>query len=114
MEKSATLNFRLNPTLKREAEFVLDRLGVPLPVAVNMFLHQIVLRGGIPFSVTLPRVAERIGAVKMENESCMECMDSIEDALDEADVQAKANQERLPHEAVFDGVRRELKGRGKG
>lgn len=54
MEKSATLNLRVNPTLKQNAESVLGRLGIPLSTAVDMFLNQIVLVGGIPFSVTLP------------------------------------------------------------
>ena len=31
MEKSATLNLRINPTLKQNAESVLSRLGVYLP-----------------------------------------------------------------------------------
>ena len=60
MEKSATLNLRVNPTLKQEAESVLGRLGIPMSTAVDMFLNQIVLVGGIPFSVTLPNAPESI------------------------------------------------------
>ena len=43
MEKSATLNLRVNPTLKQDAESVLGRLGIPMSTAVDMFLNQIVL-----------------------------------------------------------------------
>ncbi len=43
MEKSATLNLRINPTLKSEAETVLSRLGIPMSTAVDMFLNQVVL-----------------------------------------------------------------------
>ena len=39
MEKSATLNLRVNPTLKKDAESVLGRLGVPMSTAVDMFLN---------------------------------------------------------------------------
>ena len=39
MEKSATLNLRINPTLKSEAETVLSRLGIPMSTAVDMFLE---------------------------------------------------------------------------
>ena len=42
MEKSATLNLRINPTLKSEAETVLSRLGIPMSTAVDMFLNQVV------------------------------------------------------------------------
>ncbi len=63
MGKSATLNLRVNPELKQDAESVLERLGIPMSTAVDMFLNQIVLVGGIPFSVTLPNVPEGIEAI---------------------------------------------------
>jgi len=56
MEKSVTLNLRVNPTTKKQAEDVLKQLGVPMATAVDMFLRQITLTGGIPFDVTLPKV----------------------------------------------------------
>ena len=65
MEKSATLNLRVNPTLKQEAEIVLRRLGVPMSTAVDIFLNQIVLTGGIPFAITLPSAPENIDTTKM-------------------------------------------------
>ena len=65
MEKSATLNLRINPTLKSEAETVLSRLGIPMSTAVDMFLNQVVLVGGIPFSVTLPKAPADIDASQM-------------------------------------------------
>ena len=60
MEKTATLNLRVNPTLKQDAENILGRLGIPMSTAVDMFLNQIVLKGGIPFAVTLPKAPEAI------------------------------------------------------
>ena len=57
MEKNTTMNLRVNPSLKRQAEDVLKRLGVPMATAVDMYLHQIVLTGGIPFLVSLPKAA---------------------------------------------------------
>ena len=68
MEKSATLNLRVNPTLKKDAESVLGRLGIPMSTAVDMFLNQIVLVGGIPFSVTLPNAPESIDMMKMDED----------------------------------------------
>lgn len=65
MEKSATLNLRINPTLKRDAETVLSRLGIPMSVAVDMFLNQVVLSGGIPFAVTLPKAPTSVDASQM-------------------------------------------------
>ena len=68
MDKSATLNLRVNPTLKKNAESVLGRLGVPMSTAVDMFLNQIVLTGGIPFAITLPSAPESIDTTGMSSE----------------------------------------------
>ena len=68
MEKTATLNLRVNPTVKEQAEIVLSRLGVPMSTAINMYLNQISLTGGIPFAVTLPKAPEDINADVMTDE----------------------------------------------
>ena len=62
MEKTATLNLRVNPTVKERAEAVLSRLGVPMSTAIDMYLNQISLTGGIPFAVTLPKAPDTINA----------------------------------------------------
>ncbi|MCL2618571.1 MAG: type II toxin-antitoxin system RelB/DinJ family antitoxin [Defluviitaleaceae bacterium] len=54
MSETAGNYANLEPKLKEEAKEVLDRLGIPLNIAINMFLRQIVMRDGIPFDVTLP------------------------------------------------------------
>lgn len=68
MEKTATLNLRVNPTVKEQAEIVLSRLGVPMSTAINMYLNQISLTRGIPFAVTLPKAPEDINADVMTDE----------------------------------------------
>ena len=68
MEKTGTLNLRVNPALKQDAEAVLGRLGIPMSTAVDMFLNQIVLVGGIPFPVTLPNAPESIDTTGMTDE----------------------------------------------
>lgn len=65
MEKSTTLNLRVNPTLKSDAEIILSRLGIPMSTAVDMFLNQVVLVGGIPFSVTIPKPSADIDVSQM-------------------------------------------------
>lgn len=60
MEKTATLNLRVNPAVKENAEAVLSKLGIPMSTAINMYLNQISLTGGIPFPVTLPQVPDSV------------------------------------------------------
>lgn len=65
MEKATTLNVRVNPMVKARAEEVLSKLGVPMSTAINMYLNQISLTGGIPFAVTLPQAPNAIDMDKM-------------------------------------------------
>ena len=65
MEKTATLNIRINPEVKSSAETVLTQLGVPMATAIDMFLKQITLTGGIPFAITLPKAPDSINADSM-------------------------------------------------
>ena len=39
MEKTATLNLRINPTLKADVDAILSRLGIPMSTAVDNVLQ---------------------------------------------------------------------------
>lgn len=67
MEKTATLNLRVNPIAKQRAETVLKQLGIPMSTAMDMYLNQIALVGGIPFPVTLPKAPLSVDADRMTN-----------------------------------------------
>ena len=54
MAKTETLHIRVNETVKENAEETLDMLGISIAEAVNMFLCQVNLVGGLPFDVKLP------------------------------------------------------------
>lgn len=68
MEKTATLNLRVNPKVKKRAEDVLNALGIPMSTAIDMYLNQISLTGGIPFPVTLPKMPTSVNADEMSAE----------------------------------------------
>lgn len=68
MQKSATLNLRVDPEVKQSAESVLAQLGISMSSAVNMFLRQVSLTGGIPFRVALPEAPRSIDASSMTDE----------------------------------------------
>ena len=54
--KTANVNTRMQVNIKEQAESILDRLGIPRSVAIDMYYRQIIAHNGIPFSVTLPSV----------------------------------------------------------
>ena len=69
MEKTATLNLRVSPSVKQQAEQVLSRLGVSMATAIDIYLRQIALAGGIPFPVRIPPVPENMNADLMDAET---------------------------------------------
>ncbi|MBP3803829.1 MAG: type II toxin-antitoxin system RelB/DinJ family antitoxin [Oribacterium sp.] len=52
--KTASVNSRMRTDIKQQAEEILERLGIPRSVAMDMYYRQIIAHNGIPFSVTLP------------------------------------------------------------
>ncbi len=46
---------RIDKTVKEQANTLFADLGMDMSSAVNIFLRQCVLRGGLPFSVELPQ-----------------------------------------------------------
>lgn len=87
MEKTATLNLRINPTVKQRAEDVLTRLGIPMSTAIDMYLRQISLTGGIPFSVTLPDSPSLLNADLMTTDEIHEKLQEGYDDIQAGNVQ---------------------------
>ncbi|MBR5969060.1 MAG: type II toxin-antitoxin system RelB/DinJ family antitoxin [Lachnospiraceae bacterium] len=87
MEKTATLNLRVNPTVKRQAEDVLTRLGIPMSTAIDMYLNQIYLTGGIPFMVSLPMAPAEIDAEGMSAKDLRAKLQKGVDDIDKGRVQ---------------------------
>ena len=56
MEKTMTLNLRVNPIVKQQA------------TAIDMYLRQITLTGGIPFSLSLPKAPAALNADTMTDD----------------------------------------------
>ena len=91
MEKTATLNLRVNPTVKERAEAVLSKLGVPMSTAIDMYLNQISLTGGIPFAVTLPKAPDVINADLMTDEQIHEKLQKGYDDMQAGRIQDAAS-----------------------
>lgn len=55
MAKTATINMRVSPQVKSDAESIFSSLGMTLTEAINVFLHKSIMEGGLPFDVRQPR-----------------------------------------------------------
>lgn len=57
---TAPTQIRIDSDIKRDASELFSRLGLDMSGAVNLFLHQCVLRGGLPFTVEIPQYNQRV------------------------------------------------------
>ena len=80
MSKTTTLSVRMEPSLKRAAEEVLRKLGLPASQAVTLFYRQLVLQKGLPFEVKIPNVVTR---------------EALEDAVDRRDLTSYSSVDEL-------------------
>ena len=55
MAKTETINIRIEPNLKKQAEETLNYLGLTMSEAVNLFFKQVVINEGIPFEIKRPK-----------------------------------------------------------
>ena len=92
MEKTATLNLRVNPKVKERAEAVLSRLGVPMSTAIDMYLNQISLTGSIPFSISLLKAPDTINVDLMTED---ELQSKLQNRYDDIEAGRVQNAEKV-------------------
>ena len=51
---------RIDSKVKEQANVLFADLGLDMSSAVNIFLRQCILRGGLPFNVELPRFSDEV------------------------------------------------------
>ncbi len=82
---------RIDRDIKEQAGALFSGLGLDMSGAVNMFLHQCILRGGIPFAIEMPHYKQST-LVAMEEARRISCdpnipsydnMDDLKRALEE-------------------------------
>ena len=57
--KSANVTARVQPEIKRQAEAVLDKIGLPVSVLIDTLYRQIIMTGGIPYALAVPNLPTR-------------------------------------------------------
>lgn len=96
--KSANVLARVEPEIKKQAEDILSKLGVPASVVINMLYKQIIMTKSIPFSLALPKEPDTLDSMTTEQFNSI-----METGL----LQAKADQSRSAANVIAD-LRREL------
>lgn len=57
--KTATINVRIEPKTKENAEKIFAHLGIGMSDAISMFLKQVIFHRGIPYELRVPNAATR-------------------------------------------------------
>ena len=63
MTKTAAITVRLDPQVKKDAQAVLNELGLTTTQAVSLFLKQVSMNKGLPFALEIPN-EETIQAIE--------------------------------------------------
>ncbi|MBE6094018.1 MAG: type II toxin-antitoxin system RelB/DinJ family antitoxin [Schwartzia succinivorans] len=59
MATTVPTQIRIDRDIKEKAAPLFANLGLDMSGAINMFLHQCVLRGGLPFAVEMPHYSKQ-------------------------------------------------------
>jgi addiction module RelB/DinJ family antitoxin len=95
MAKTSTVSCRIEEDVKNEAEAILQQLGIPVSTVINTLYHQIIIRQGVPFSITIPSENDNFGLTDEE----------LNTKLEHSYQQVLARQGR-PLDDVFDDLER--------
>ena len=85
MSDTATISFRTDPTIKREAKELYADMGMDLSTAINIFLRQSIRENGTPFKSTRDNpasIAARRQAETHDGESFTSTDALMKDRLD--------------------------------
>jgi DNA-damage-inducible protein J len=77
LAKTATVRARVEPSLKRDAEAVLHKVGLTSSEAITLFLTQVKLSQGLPFEVNVPNSTTRRAISEARKRKNLETFDSV-------------------------------------
>lgn len=83
MPRTATIQARIDPEVKKDAQAILSKLNISMSEAISLYLTQVALQKGIPFEIKIPNVLTTQTLKKSENGKELHSADSI-DALFQA------------------------------
>ncbi len=96
--KTANVLARVEPGVKEQAEAIMEKLGIPASVVINMLYKQIIMTKGIPFSLSVP--------------TALKARDEMDSAAFNAMMQRGLNEAKSdssrPVADVFSELRREI------
>ena len=68
--KNTTIQIRIDTLLKKRAQKILKGLGFDLSAAINLYLEQVIICGGIPFLLLTKQGHERAARLRKLEKNC--------------------------------------------
>jgi len=84
MAKTANINVRTESEIKQRIENLYSQFGITVSDAVNIFFHQSLMQGGLPFQMQIPEYsAETLAAIDdvNNNRNMSPTFDSVDDLM---------------------------------
>jgi len=85
MAKTATIQTRVDPVIKNNAQTILKKLNISMSEAISMYLSQITLHNGIPFEIKIPNEVTAKTLKNAENGINVHNVDSVDELFQELD-----------------------------
>jgi len=83
MAKTSTIQARIDPRVKAEAQKILNILQISMSEAISMYLTQVALHKGIPFEVKIPNERTAVTLRKSEAGKELNEVSSIDELFQE-------------------------------
>ena len=78
MSKTAVIQARIDPEIKKEAQKILRALNISLSEAISLYLTQVTLHKGIPFEIKIPNETTLAAIASAETGKELKQVDSVE------------------------------------
>ena len=85
MAKTATIQTRVDPAVKNNAQMILKKLNISMSEAISMYLSQITLHNGIPFEIKIPNDITAKTLKDSENGHGLQKVTSVDELFQELD-----------------------------
>ncbi len=85
MAKTATIQTRVDPKIKKSAQSILKTLNISMSEAISMYLSQITLHKGIPFEIKIPNRITAQTLKKSEEGKELHKVSNIDELFEELD-----------------------------
>ena len=85
MARTATIQARIDPKVKSEAQKILSALNISMSEAISLYLTQVALHRGIPFEVKIPNALTVETIRKADSGEEVNTVDSVDELFKELD-----------------------------